>query len=192
MAKVKGELLWVQQVLMRFPRKSMMQLIDGNLYRETWKTSLSTHPSWRDISPKFLRVMVLYHYVHTHLDFIFIFAHCHFDFNTRTYRNNYIQLSTGRQSILYSHFRSPVCHDTFFTDKVHFSYAYQVTFCIIQLSPFHFILKIFWHVDNCISYDPNERYMYHMWDWRSLFPPPFVVSWEPISKRIYLLTTNII
>lgn len=29
----------------RLPRKSGMQLIDCNLYRETWKTSLSMHPS---------------------------------------------------------------------------------------------------------------------------------------------------
>ena len=48
-------------VLMRLPRELVMQLIDFNLYRETWKTSLSTHPSWRDISPNYLRVvMVLY------------------------------------------------------------------------------------------------------------------------------------
>ena len=38
--------------------------------------------------------------------------------------------------------RSLVFHDTFWTDKIHLSSANQVIFCIVQLSPFHFILKI--------------------------------------------------
>ena len=39
--------------------------------------------------------------------------------------------------------RSPVFHDTFQTDKVDLSSTNQVTFCIVQLSPFYFILKTF-------------------------------------------------
>ena len=39
----KFQKLWLG--LTRLPRKLVMQLTDCNLYRETWKTSLSMHPS---------------------------------------------------------------------------------------------------------------------------------------------------
>ena len=67
-------------------------------------------------------------------------------------------------------FGSPVFHNTFWTDKVLLSSTNQVIFGIVQLSPFHFIPKIFliwwqlkfiwsrWEID--VSYVGPEKFFF--------------------------------
>ena len=120
-------------------------------YGETWKTSLSIICSWRDDLPNCLRVVFVpfckFAFLFT---FIYVFV---FKFQIRELIGiiifNYRLVDNW--SYNFNQVTSISWYIFFWTDKVHLSSANQVTFCIVQLSPFHFILRIFWHVDSCRS-----------------------------------------
>ena len=118
-------------------------------YRETWKTSLSIICFWRDDLPNYLQVVFVPFCTYAFW-FTFIYAFV-FQFQIREIigiiTSNYrlVDISFISPIIL---IRSPIFLDTFWTDKVHLSSINQVIFCIVQLSPFYFILKIFWYDDS--------------------------------------------